>query len=1064
MNPDDSAAAFEFGSTEPLAVDVPGMRIGDYVLIQLIGEGSYGHVWKAKEQGAVTRDVAIKILRRSLRNPEIEARFLQEVQVLIDLARHPGIATLYSTGRTTDGRLYFAMELVPGAPITTFCDDRKLTLRQRLDLFRQVCDAVHYAHSINIVHRDIKPSNILAGVRPGAVGDPDTYFIKLIDFGIAKVSGGRLISAAIATDLNQAVGTVGYMAPEQARPGLAGVDLRSDVYSLGVVLYELLVGLTPFTRNQIIQAMSSGLLEFLKSVDPPLPSTRLLGRNSASGDATEPETSAIAEARRDKIQSLLSTLRGDLSFIPLHAMRKQPSDRYRSAAELSADIANYMEGRPLIAGPRTFWYHGRSFVRRFARTFAVLAVVASCVVAALVVSSVSAYVATQARIEAIAQRETARRGEYRAAILAAHGLILQQDSERAAALLASTPSDLRAWEHRYLTSLLPAKALSTIDLPVHISMTQPDTLRLLGERELTFLTRSSGAETEPVRFPSGNLPLTLTRTYDRSGDRSINESLDLSNLLLVDVREKKPLRAAKLPDGTGRPVAAISPDGTRYVAARMDADSVQIRNWADDITLAEVNTSGAVALTENTLLVGTQQVLAFDSKTGTQQGVVVPAPGMRRINRIYAEPGGRFAVLAGESTCELWDLTSKSLRWRCWLTPRHVAFTRDSGHVLLAARSALYVLSTQTAPSLRVVPVAGDAKYVGQIAGTSSESSEIWVSAESRENWLLILPSPAPDNLTPTPVDVQTEGALVLSPTASDVLIMVRDRSRVTCDIKGVRTSFECIGIPAFSADGAAILFVADGQVQERRGERMTKVASLPADLATGALAQRAIVVSPSNDGKQMALLSLGDDERVVHVLAGSTWTRLGSWPVPVEQRETQSRHGALAWSQDGMLAAASGERIALLSPGESGSNAVRFSLEFELSVTHLAFKPGSSMLAAGFTGGGLALIDAAAGKVLKAPVMGSRENSTVGLSWIPGEGPDHASGATKPRAARLVLIQQGTVSIWDEALEVELLRTGCRNLRGGGYMRTLDDVVVLRANGRVEQLSHLGLDADILR
>ena len=325
-------------------------RIGPYRVREVLGEGGMGIVYGARQEEPVRRDVAVKVVRAGIHAPKLLARFEAERQTLAALD-HPHIAHLLDAGSTEDGLPWVAMEWVRGRPIHEFCHAEGLDLRQRLGLFQKVLGAVQYAHQRAIVHRDLKPSNILV---TRVDGEPSP---KVIDFGVARVTSDALGAAAHApTAVGTVIGTLEYMSPEQAVGPETGVDTRSDIYSLGVMLYELLTGSLPFSGQVLRSASPADLERLLQGTEPPTASRRVLTR---SGEADPPSRPPDMEPAR-----LARALRGDLDNIVGMAMRKDPARRYTSAAEFSEDIQRYMEGRPVRARPATLPYRTRRFVGR----------------------------------------------------------------------------------------------------------------------------------------------------------------------------------------------------------------------------------------------------------------------------------------------------------------------------------------------------------------------------------------------------------------------------------------------------------------------------------------------------------------------------------------------------------------------------------------------------------------------------------------------------------------------------------------------------------------------------
>jgi eukaryotic-like serine/threonine-protein kinase len=385
--------------------------MGAYRLLEPIGEGGMGTVFKAEQRYPVKRLVAIKLIKPGYDTEEVIARFESERQALARMD-HGGIARVLDAGADDRGRPYFVMEYVPGVPITRFADEAKLTINQRLELFTQVCEAIAHAHTKGIIHRDLKPSNILAHF---ADGQP---VVKTIDFGIAKaLSGDRLTDHTFDTSRGKPIGTYEAMSPEQAAASV-DIDTRSDVYSLGVLLYELLSGTRPFERSRYAGADDQEIRRIIREIDPARPSHQLR--------ALGPEGEKMAAARGMGLAGLERQLRSELEWIPLMAMRKDRARRYAGVLELAADVRNYLENRPLVAGPESRVYRLRKFERR--NRAAVLMMVAFMVVVGAFVGSYirgirSEQKKTQAALELVqkkhleagAQRDEARRQQQNAA-------------------------------------------------------------------------------------------------------------------------------------------------------------------------------------------------------------------------------------------------------------------------------------------------------------------------------------------------------------------------------------------------------------------------------------------------------------------------------------------------------------------------------------------------------------------------------------------------------------------------------------------------------------------------
>ena len=327
----------------------PGDRIGDFKLLQKIGEGGFGVVYMAEQTKPVKRRVALKIIKPGMDTREVIARFEAERQSLA-MMNHPNIAKVIDGGETQSGRPYFVMELVHGVPLIQFCDEQKLSTEARLKLFVMVCKAIQHAHHKGVIHRDIKPANVLVTLHDG---DPVP---KVIDFGISKAINQQLTEKTLFTNFGQMVGTPQYMSPEQAERSGLDVDTRCDVYSLGVLLYELLTGTTPLEANRLREAGFMEMQRLIKEEEPPKPSTRVSGIG--------PQVTAAAKLRGVSPDSLRRTLRGDLDWIVMKALEKDRTRRYETANGFAEEIGRYLNDEPVTAVPPTWAYRSRKFVNR----------------------------------------------------------------------------------------------------------------------------------------------------------------------------------------------------------------------------------------------------------------------------------------------------------------------------------------------------------------------------------------------------------------------------------------------------------------------------------------------------------------------------------------------------------------------------------------------------------------------------------------------------------------------------------------------------------------------------
>jgi len=350
-----------------------GQQIGRYKLLEQIGEGGFGTVWAAEQREPVKRRVALKIIKLGMDTRQVIARFEAERQALA-MMDHPNIARVLDAGSTETGRPFFVMELVKGVPILEYCDHERLDTRTRLDLFTKVCRAIQHAHQKGIIHRDIKPSNVLITLHDG-VPVP-----KVIDFGIAKATNQELTSKTIYTEHRQMIGTPAYMSPEQAEMSGLDIDTRSDIYSLGVLLYELLTGTTPFDSKSLLEAGFAEMMRIIREQEPLKPSTRL----SSLGETG----TRTAEQRRVDVHKLSMLLRGDLDWIVMKCLEKDRTRRYDTANGLAADIVRHLSDEPVLAGPPSTTYRLRKFVKRNRGQVVAAGMVAGALVSGIIGTSI----------------------------------------------------------------------------------------------------------------------------------------------------------------------------------------------------------------------------------------------------------------------------------------------------------------------------------------------------------------------------------------------------------------------------------------------------------------------------------------------------------------------------------------------------------------------------------------------------------------------------------------------------------------------------------------------------
>ncbi len=493
------------------AVEREGSVVGKYKLLQQIGEGGFGVVYMAEQQKPVRRRVAFKLIKPGMDSKQVVARFEAERQALA-LMDHPNIAKVHDAGETESGRPFFVMELVKGVPITEFCDENKLSTEERLELFVDVCRAVQHAHQKGVIHRDLKPSNVMVTLHD------DKAVVKVIDFGVAKATQTDLTDKTLFTMFEQFIGTPAYMSPEQAQLSGLDIDTRSDIYALGVLLYELLTGRTPFDQKELLSAGYDEMRRVIREDDPPRPSTRM----STLADA---ELTDLAKRRKSEPRKLSALMRGDLDWIVMRALEKDRTRRYETANALAMDVRRHLEDEPVEAGPPGVGYRVGKLVRRHRAAVLTAAAMGVLLVSGAAVSSWQWLRAEEQKgeaqkqaSEAIASKQTATAAEQAAKLaledrsktlarshFSAAGAKLDsgRPDEALAYLAAAMRIDPNYWQAAFQTVQVLSDRSFHHRPPLKLKSASRFTLIRVGPSEDTIATRNTDGKGELWRVATG---------------------------------------------------------------------------------------------------------------------------------------------------------------------------------------------------------------------------------------------------------------------------------------------------------------------------------------------------------------------------------------------------------------------------------------------------------------------------------------------------------------------------------------------------------------------------------
>ncbi len=662
-----AAHLFAAGATTAHApiTEKAGESIGNYKLLQVIGAGGFGTVFMAEQTDPVRRRVALKVIKLGMDTRQIIARFEAERQALA-MMDHPNIAKVLDAGATATGRPYFVMELVRGDPITEYCDKHNLSIADRLGLFVQVCHAVQHAHGKGVIHRDLKPTNILVATQDGKP------FAKVIDFGIAKATNQQLTEKTLFTEHRALIGTPEYMSPEQAE-GSLDIDTRTDIYALGVLLYELLTGSTPFDPKALRAKGFDEIQRIIREVDPPKPSTRL----SQAADTI----AAVASRRQSEPRKLGTLVRGELDWIVMKCLEKERARRYDTASSVAADVVRYLAGEPVVAAPPSRAYRVRKFVRRNRAAVTSLVLIAGTLLVAVAISLGFAFSEARERARAESAEETSERNATKlqdalsresaarqsaeemastANILAAQASLADGNYPEARERLRDCPPERRLWEWHYL--MADASASQSAIRGTIQSLSRDGSTAIIGGELYDIRTGKRIDRFKKARGASFSI-------FSKSASRfATNEGYGLQ---VWDYATEKMLFTLAPGRSTNALVACFSFD-ERMIATAFGADNtIEIwdgttgdRRWP--LALHQFSISSmAFSPTEPLLVSGSydRAAIVWDAQTGkpvsTLQGHTAPI-----VTTQFSPDGSWILTEARDSTVRLWGRgPSGSAEW-----------------------------------------------------------------------------------------------------------------------------------------------------------------------------------------------------------------------------------------------------------------------------------------------------------------------------------------------------------------------------------------------------------------
>ncbi len=957
-------------------IEGPGTRIGRYELLELIGEGGMGLVYLAEQKEPVRRKVVLKVIKPGMDSKQVVARFEAERQALAVLD-HPNIAHVFDAGTTEAGRPYFVMEYVKGMSITRYCDEHKLNIEQRLRLFEQVCEAVQHAHQKGIIHRDLKPSNILVSVHG------DRAVPKIIDFGIAKAITQPLTDKTFVTFQGQLLGTPEYMSPEQVDLATQDIDTRSDIYSLGIVLYELLAGVLPFEEESFVRAGLAEIQQTIREQEPASPSIRLtrLGEKAKT----------IAASRGTQVVPLARRLHRELEWIPLKAMRKDRCRRYKSASDMADDIRNYLNGNPLIAGPETAMYRVQKFVHKHAGSVATVALVAAAIILGLVATTamyLRAEDARQKEATARSEAEQARNAEqeqrslaeqkaeelrrtlYVNSIQLADAKHREGNAGQVRTLLDACPNDLRGWEWNRLsyTSDLSLRTLhaSSSSASFSVALSTDGRHIVSGGSGKTIKVWDTATGEQILTIPESHGGDAVTCVAFSPDGKQIVSGDDLGEITLWDATSgNKIMQLAKTGPGLSFYSVAFSPDG-RYVAA-VTWDGIRI--WNANNAKEVMTLSGH----------GVMFAVAF-------------SPDGQRILSNSQEAIQIWDFSNGKEVMTLWKGYDVSYGWR------PSCYSPDGKYIATGGRKEIKIWNAMT--GAEIVTIRGHAGPIVSIA-FSPESERL--SSCSFDGTIKIWDVATGENIRTLHGHQGTVSYVAFTPNGDQLVSGGCDGTIKVWDATIDRETARLIGrhhyvnSVAFSADGNDILtgnFHGTAKIWSVR--TLSETMTLPLEEGGDSDVSDAVRFEYSPDGKRIASISDGGTVKLWDAATGRMLMVLCRDQRRLDLRVQQRR--GLAFSPDGNYLAAGGK----VWNAENGTEVMALHAPEEHALC-LRFSPNGKRIASVDLNGMLKIWDAGTARELLAVRVDEKVSRPTSFISFSPDGNQIVSAGS-----------DGTVRLWD--------------------------------------------------